>query len=100
LSLGRRGVLRRRRSGALLPRPRLEGTLDPSQRTAGGVPCLRLCVKGDSFMLHQIRNMIGAAVAVARGIMPADLLAVALSAPGRVPVPRAPPHTLMLSDNE
>jgi tRNA pseudouridine38-40 synthase len=64
------------------------------------VPCLRLSVKGDSFMLNQIRNMIGAAVAVSRGVMPAELLPVALSAPGRVAVPRAPPHTLMLYDNE
>jgi hypothetical protein len=37
---------------------------------AGGVPCLRLEVCGDSFMLHQIRHMVGAAVAVVRGIMP------------------------------
>lgn len=61
---------------------------------------MRLSVKGESFMLHQIRNMVGAAVAVARGAMPPGLLAVALSAPGRVTVPRAPPHTLLLSDNE
>lgn len=37
---------------------------------AGGVPCVRLEVCGDSFMLHQIRHMVGVAVAVVRGIMP------------------------------
>lgn len=37
---------------------------------AGGVPCIRLEVCGDSFMLHQIRHMVGAAVAIVRGIMP------------------------------
>jgi tRNA U38,U39,U40 pseudouridine synthase TruA len=34
------------------------------------MPCLRLEVCGDSFMLHQIRHMVGAAVAVVRDIMP------------------------------
>jgi hypothetical protein len=37
---------------------------------AGGVPCVRLEVCGDSFMLHQIRHMVGTAVAIVRGIMP------------------------------
>mgnify|MGYP001810917639 CR=1 FL=1 len=46
------------------------------------------------------RNMIGAAVAVSQGRMSLELLTAALSAPGRVTVPRAPPHTLLLSGNE
>jgi len=37
---------------------------------SGGVPCIRLEVCGDSFMLHQIRHMVGVAVAIVRGIMP------------------------------
>lgn len=37
---------------------------------AGGVPCVRLEVCGDSFMLHQIRHMVGAAVAIVRGVLP------------------------------
>lgn len=73
---------------------------DPRRLVEGGVPCLRLEVQGDSFMLNQIRNMVGAAVAVARGIVRPELLPVALSAPGRVTVPKAPPHTLLLSGNE
>jgi tRNA pseudouridine38-40 synthase len=63
------------------------------------VPCLKLEVTGDSFMLHQIRHMIGAAVAVARRIFPPEFLEVALSAPARAPMPRAPPHTLLLADS-
>jgi tRNA U38,U39,U40 pseudouridine synthase TruA len=31
---------------------------------------VRLEVCGDSFMLHQIRHMVGAAVAIVRGILP------------------------------
>lgn len=31
---------------------------------------MRLEVCGDSFMLHQIRHMVGAAVAIVRGILP------------------------------
>lgn len=136
---------------------------------AGGVPCLRLEVCADSFMLHQIRHMVGAAVAIVRGVMPRvsallcaarvmllctlarrrlsltsvliwcngaclsihmtwsgdaaswadsglagvctcfpaavflhaqELLELSLSAPGRVPLPRAPPHSLLLFDNQ
>ena len=44
--------------------------------------------------------MVGAAVAVARGAIPLELLVVALSAPARMTVPKAPPHTLILADNE
>lgn len=75
-------------------------TYTHTHTSTGGIPCLRLVVKGDSFMLNQIRNMVGAAVAVAHGRMSLDLLQVALSAPGRVTVPRAPPHTLLLAGNE
>ncbi len=64
----------------------------------GGVPCVRLRVTGMSFMLHQIRHMIGGALAVARGSLPLPLLRASLAAHARVNVPRAPPHTLVLSD--
>eukprot|EP00775_Hariotina_reticulata_P003564 gene3564-3832_t len=72
---------------------------DPTPLVEGGVPCLRLEVCGDSFMLHQIRHMVGCAVAIVRGIMPKGLLDVSLSAPGRVTLPRAPPHSLLLSSS-
>lgn len=71
---------------------------DPVPLVPGGVPCVRLCVRGQSFMLHQIRHMIGAATAVARGMLPLALLTAALAKGARVSTPRAPPHTLILSD--
>lgn len=48
----------------------LDCNVTAAAAAAGGVPCLRLEVCGDSFMLHQIRHMVGAAVAVVRGVMP------------------------------
>lgn len=73
---------------------------DPKPLVPGGVPCLRLEVCADSFMLHQIRHMVGAAVAIVRGIIPRELLELSLSAPGRVTLPRAPPHSLLLFSNQ
>lgn len=45
------------------------------------VPCVRIDVKANSFMLHQIRKMIGAAVAVARGTVPFELIHASLAVP-------------------
>lgn len=64
----------------------------------GGAPVLRLEVHGSSFLLHHIRHMIGGAIAVAAGVMPLPLLKAALAPPARVAVPRAPPHSLFLTD--
>lgn len=66
----------------------------------GGVPCVRLTVCGASFMLHQIRHMVGAAVAVAIGKIPLDLLEASLAAPTRVNLPLAPASSLVLMDAE
>ncbi|PSC73076.1 tRNA pseudouridine synthase [Micractinium conductrix] len=62
----------------------------------GGQPCVQLSLTGGNFMLHQIRHMVGAAVAVARGTMPLELLEASLATPARVSLPLAPPSTLML----
>eukprot|EP00200_Dunaliella_tertiolecta_P018396 CAMPEP_0202397978 /NCGR_PEP_ID=MMETSP1128-20130828/975_1 /ASSEMBLY_ACC=CAM_ASM_000463 /TAXON_ID=3047 /ORGANISM="Dunaliella tertiolecta, Strain CCMP1320" /LENGTH=659 /DNA_ID=CAMNT_0049001017 /DNA_START=2910 /DNA_END=4889 /DNA_ORIENTATION=+ len=70
---------------------------DPKELVPGGVPCLKLEVHGESFLLNHIRHMIGAAVAVTRGLMPFDLLKASLHAPTRTSVPKAPPHTLILT---
>eukprot|EP00798_Chlamydomonas_sp_ICE-L_P030027 gene30027-17921_t len=56
---------------------------EPTRLVAGGVPCVRLEVSGSSFMIHQIRHMIGGAVAVVAGVLPLQLLEAMLDAPSR-----------------
>lgn len=66
----------------------------------GGDPCIRLSVRGASFMLHQIRHMVGAAVGVALQKIPLELLQASLAAPARMSMPLAPPCSLVLTDAE
>ncbi|KAF6001586.1 hypothetical protein F1559_003778 [Cyanidiococcus yangmingshanensis] len=54
-------------------------------------------IRGQSFVLHQIRLLIGAAVLVARGHLSLDALRAALDGPYRVLFWRAPGSCLMLS---
>lgn len=68
----------------------------PLLLTENGVECLKLSVTGQSFMLHQIRHMVGGAVLVALGKLPLDVLRAALTPPARMNLPLAPPGTLML----
>ena len=64
----------------------------------GGEPALTVRISGGSFMLRQLRHMIGAAVAVARGSLPSPaVVAAALRVPARLSLPLAPPHTLVLT---
>ena len=60
---------------------------------------LRCEVRGQSFMLHQIRYMIATAVAVARGYISLRILTASMTAPMRINLPLAPPHTLLLADS-
>ena len=62
-----------------------------------GEPFVRISVEGESFMLHQIRKMVGTALAVARGTLPAAFIPAALAKPCRTRTPVAPAATLVLS---
>lgn len=51
---------------------------------------LQVSLKGTSFMLHQIRHMVGAAVSVARGLCPLEFVEASLLKPARSYMPLAP----------
>ena len=59
---------------------------------------VRVRIRGQSFLLHQIRLMIGAAVMVTRGILPELAQECALVAPYFIPFPLAPAEGLILQD--
>ena len=66
-----------------------------------GEPYMVLRIAGLAFVLHQIRHMIGAALAVTNGIVPVDALEIALSSPLRVDVsPLVPGMGLLLDEIE
>lgn len=59
---------------------------------------VRLVVVGQSFMLHQIRKMVGMALAVARGLAPADSIRQALLSRDTLHTPMAPELGLFLDE--
>ena len=61
---------------------------------------LPITVHGNSFMLHQIRRMVGTAVAVANGHISMDALEASMSRPARMLTPRAPAQALLLTGAE
>lgn len=63
-----------------------------------GVDFIRCEVVGQSFMLHQIRKMIGLAVAITRNCAPESLMEVALRKDVRINVPTAPEVGLYLDE--
>ena len=68
-----------------------------SQLTIEGTEYLVLRVAGLAFVLHQIRHMVGAALAVSNGIVPMDIFQIALKSPLRLDVsPLVPGMGLML----
>ena len=78
-------------------------TLDTHGEVPGSIssePFVRVTVRGDSFMLYQIRKMVATAVAVALGHYPPELIPASLARPARVVTPIAPPSTLYLRDAE
>ncbi|KAK9808215.1 hypothetical protein WJX73_009839 [Symbiochloris irregularis] len=70
---------------------------DPAPLLPGARDCVCISFRGESFMLHQIRHMVGAAVAVARGIIPLAFVRASLSAPARANFPLAPSEVLVLA---
>ena len=66
-----------------------------------GEPYVVVRIAGLAFVLHQIRHMIGAALAVTNGIAPLDAFEVALASPLRVDVaPLVPGLGLLLDEIE
>jgi tRNA pseudouridine(38-40) synthase len=64
----------------------------------GGERLVTLTVLGQSFMLHQIRKMVGTALAIMRGALPETHLARALEAREAVSTPMAPELGLYLAE--
>lgn len=63
-------------------------------------PFIRISVRGESFMLYQIRKMIATAVAVSLGYIDLEFLPASLARPCRAAMPLAPASTLYLYDVE
>ena len=52
---------------------------------SGSLEICRLRISGDSFLMYQIRNMIGLSVAVCRGLVKPEIIPATLAPPARTP---------------
>lgn len=75
-------------------RATLCGTLDGLSQ-----PCICVSLQGTSFMVYQIRHIIGFAVAVANELLPLEFVEASLSIHTRCTLPKAPSSSLLLSDS-
>jgi tRNA pseudouridine(38-40) synthase len=70
----------------------------PADGTEGAPPMIRIKIRGQGFLLHQIRIIVGTAVLVARGQLPELIVDLALGIPLQFNLPMAPAEGLVLVD--